>query len=58
MIWVFNKRNDMWYYGTYGGVRKQDPWGRFLSNNLEFRYFISGGGRWITLSKFYQLPAK
>jgi len=48
----FNKRNDTWYYGTYGGIRKQDPWGRFLSNNLEFRYFINGRrGDGITLAK-------
>ena len=55
----FNKRNDMWYYGAYGGVRKQDPWGRFLSNNLEFRYFINGRrGDGITLSKFLSIKQR
>ncbi len=38
----FNNRNDNWFYGSYGGLRKQDPWGYFLSNELEFRYFIRG----------------
>ena len=48
----FNERNDKWYYGSYGGLRKQDPWGRFLGNHLEYRYFISGrGGDGLTLSK-------
>ena len=48
----FNERNDKWYYGSYGGLRKQDPWGRFLGNILEYRYFISGrGGDGLTLSK-------
>ena len=48
----FNKRNDNWFYGSYGGLRKQDPWGHFLSNELEFRYFIRGRrGDGLTLSK-------
>ena len=47
----FNTRNDTWYYGTYGQLRKQDPWGIFLYNNLEFRYFINGRGDGLTLSK-------
>lgn len=47
----FNTRNDTWYYGTYGELRKQDPWGMFLNNYLEFRYFISGRGDGLTLSK-------
>jgi hypothetical protein len=48
----FNKRNDKWYYGSYGGLRKQDPWGRFLGNILEYRLFINGRGvDGLTLSK-------
>ena len=47
----FNTRNDTWYYGAYGELRKQDPWGIFLNNNLEFRYFIRGRGDGLTLSK-------
>ena len=48
----FNERNDKWYYGSYGGLRKQDPWGRFLGNFLEYRLFINGRRRdRLTLSK-------
>ena len=48
----FNERNDKWYYGSYGGLRKQDPWGRFLGNHLEYRFFINGRGEdGLTLSK-------
>jgi len=48
----FNERNDKWYYGSYGGFRKQDPWGRFLGNILEYRFFINGRGEdGLTLSK-------
>jgi hypothetical protein len=48
----FNERNDKWYYGSYGGLRKQDPWGRFLGNFLEYRFFINGRRRdRLTLSK-------
>ena len=52
----FNERNDKWFYGSYGGLRKQDPWGRFLSNHLEYRYFINGrGGDGLTLSKYLSI---
>jgi hypothetical protein len=48
----FNERNDKWYYGSYGGFRKQDPWGRFLGNILEYRFFINGRGEdGLTLSR-------
>tara|TARA_Y100000588_G_scaffold389585_1_gene492648 strand:- start:58715 stop:61105 length:2391 start_codon:yes stop_codon:yes gene_type:complete len=47
----FNTRNDTWYYGTFGELRKQDPWGLFLNNYLEFRYFINGRNDGLTLSK-------
>jgi len=47
----FNKRNDTWYYGTYGDLRKQNPWGRYLNNDLKFRYFNMGRGDGLTLSK-------
>jgi hypothetical protein len=48
----FNERNDKWFYGSYGGLRKQDPWGRFLGNILEYRFFINGRRRdRLTLSK-------
>ena len=48
----FNERNDKWYYGSYGGFRKQDPWGRFLGNILEYRLFINGRGvDGLTLSR-------
>ena len=47
----FSERNDQWYYGSYGGLRKQDPWGRYLTNDMEFRFFIRGRGDGLTLSK-------
>ena len=48
----FNERNDKWYYGSYGGFRKQDPWGKFLGNILEYRFFINGRGEdGLTLSR-------
>ena len=55
----FNERNDKWFYGSYGGLRKQDPWGRFLSNHLEYRYFINGrGGDGLTLSKYLSIEQR
>jgi hypothetical protein len=53
-----NKRNDIWYYGIYGGLRKQDPWGKYFNNKLEFRYFNMGRGDGLTLSKSLKIDQK
>ena len=47
----FNKRNDSWYFGTRGGIRKQQPWGRFLKNELKFRLIVDGRGDGLVLNK-------
>ena len=47
----FNKRNDIWYFGTGGGIRKQQPWGRFLKNELKFRLIVDGRGDGLVLNK-------
>ena len=55
----YNERNDKWYYGSYGEIRKQNPWGKFLSNKLEYKLFINGrllDG--LTLSRSLELNQK
>ena len=47
----FNKRNDSWYFGTRGGIRKQQPWGRFLKNELKFRLNNQVRGDGLVLNK-------
>tara|TARA_B100000686_G_scaffold355357_1_gene473426 strand:- start:17636 stop:19918 length:2283 start_codon:yes stop_codon:yes gene_type:complete len=55
----YNERNNKWYYGSYGEFRKQDPWGKFLDNNLEYRVFVNGTiSDGIILSKVLELEQK
>ena len=35
----FLERNGFWKSGIFGEIRRQDPWGPFLRNELEYRFF-------------------
>ena len=54
----FNKRNDSWYFGGQGGVRKQKPWGRFLKNDLKIKYIVGGRGDGLINNKSLEIEQK
>ena len=54
----FNQRNDIWYYGIWGGLRKQEPWGKYFNNKLEFKYHKDARGDGLSLSKFLKVEQK
>ena len=47
----FIRRNDITWAGTRLEIRKQEPWGRFINNNLEFKYSQEWNGKGLTLER-------
>ena len=47
----FLERNGVWAIRAGGGVRKQDPWGPFRSNNFSMRFFQYARTDGIVLSR-------
>lgn len=47
----FLSRNGTWSLGSFGGIRLQDPWGPFLRNELEYRFFYKSRNDGLALSK-------
>tara|TARA_B100000315_G_scaffold230633_1_gene241242 strand:- start:7933 stop:10392 length:2460 start_codon:yes stop_codon:yes gene_type:complete len=49
------RRNGNWTFGSFGGIRKQDPWGIFLRNDLRFNYFRNVRNDGLVLSNNLEL---
>lgn len=47
----FMTRNNAWWSMIRGGIRKQDPWGRYLNNNLSVQLKVEGRGDGLILSR-------
>ena len=47
----FVRRNDITWAGTRIELRKQEPWGRFVNNNLEFKYTQDWNGSGLVLER-------
>ncbi|MFQ6674368.1 MAG: DUF5916 domain-containing protein, partial [Fidelibacterota bacterium] len=51
----FLDRNGTWTLGSFGGIRRQDPWGPFLRNELGFRFFYTSRNDGLILSRSLNL---
>lgn len=47
----FLKRNNTWWSMVRGRLRKQDPWGKYLNNDLSLRLKVAGRGDGLILSR-------
>ena len=47
----FLRRNDMSWTGGRIELRKQEPWGKFISNNIELKYTQEWNGEGVVLGK-------
>jgi len=45
------RRNDLSWAGIRFEFRQQEPWGRFISNNLEFKYSQDWNGEGLSLER-------
>ena len=51
----FVRRNDITWAGSRIELRKQEPWGRFINNNLEFKYTQDWNGSGLVLEREVEL---
>ena len=51
----FLERNGFWKSGIFGKIRRQDPWGPFLRNELEYRFFYKSRNDGLPLAKHLRI---